>query len=101
MANNLFNELFVAEGNEYTKVGESPLPKKVISSAEIQVVNHEGNSWRNVCFFLSDGKKAYAKVGKDSEFHSAEAGTEVPVTGSLYRLEDQNGEITKSIYWEE
>ncbi len=97
----LFNELFVAEGNEYTKVGESPLPKKGISGAEIQVVSHEGSTWRNVCFMLADGKKAYAKVGKESEFIDAEHGTEVPVTGSLYRLEDQNGEITKSIYWEE
>ena len=97
----LFSELFTAVKREFSRVDVEAIPVAQIKSAVVTVVDGEYGEFRNVCFNLINGAKSYAKISKESEYYLAEEGTEVPVSGEVFRLADQNGEVTKTIYWEE
>lgn len=97
----LFSELYTAAERTFSRVNAEEVPAKSVTKAVIKVIDGEYGTFRNVCFHLKSGEFAYAKVSKESEFYLADDGEEVPVSGEIFRLEDSDGVVTKTIYWEE
>jgi len=101
---NLFDALFTPAAKQWEQINMMNLPVDKITSAHIEVsVNKETNQpFRKIKFNLADGSYKTATVSKRSEYALADAGTEVPVNGSLFQLLDiATGEAGSTIYWSE
>ena len=94
-----FSSLF-SHGHSYTKCDVEAIPSTVVAATAARRTK-DGKSWTNVVFTLSNGAKKECKISKESEFADAETGDQLPVSGEVFRLADENGEITSTIYWEE
>ena len=95
-----FSDLF-AHGRTFTKCEVEAIPVASIVSASAVRRSKDGSEWTNVVFTLSNGGKRECKISKESAFADSETGDQLPVSGEVFRLSDEDGTVTSTIYWEE
>jgi hypothetical protein len=100
MIMSLFGSLF-SHGHSYSKTAVEPIPVSEIRSAAVARRSKDGKSWSNAVFTLTSGRKVECKISSESEYSEAADGTELPVSGSVFKLADETGRITDTTYWEE